>query len=57
LENTALNLTEAESRIRDADISEEIMHMVKAQIRMQAAIAMIAQANVATTDGSTIIVA
>ncbi|HHU61212.1 MAG TPA: flagellin [Natronincola sp.] len=47
LENTALNLTEAESRIRDADIAEEIMHMVKAQIRMQAAIAMIAQANVA----------
>lgn len=47
LENTAINLAEAESRIRDADIAEEIMHMVKAQIRMQASLAMIAQANVA----------
>ena len=46
LENTAINLTEAESRIRDADIAEETMNMVKAQIRMQAALAMIAQANV-----------
>ncbi len=47
LDNTALNLAEAESRIRDADIAEEMMNMVKAQIRMQAALAMIAQANVA----------
>ena len=46
LENTAINLAEAESRIRDADIAEEMMNMVKAQIRMQAALAMIAQANV-----------
>jgi len=46
LDNTAINLAEAESRIRDADIAEEIMNMVKAQIRMQAALAMIAQANV-----------
>lgn len=46
LENTALNLQEAESRIRDADIAEEVMNMVKAQIRMQASLAMIAQANV-----------
>lgn len=46
LENTALNLQDAESRIRDADIAEEVMNMVKAQIRMQAALAMIAQANV-----------
>lgn len=47
LENTALNLTEAESRIRDADLAEEILNMVKAQMQMQAALAMIAQANVA----------
>ncbi len=46
LENTAINLAEAESRIRDADIAEEIMNMVNAQIRMQASLAMIAQANV-----------
>ena len=46
LENTAVNLAEAESRIRDADIAEEMMNMVKAQIRMQASLAMIAQANV-----------
>lgn len=47
LENAALNLTEAESRIRDADIAEEMLNMVQAQIRMQAALAMIAQANLA----------
>lgn len=47
LENTAINLADAESRIRDADIAEEVMNMVKAQIRMQASLAMIAQANVA----------
>lgn len=47
LDNTALNLAEAESRIRDADIAEETMNMVKAQIRMQASLAMIAQANIA----------
>ncbi|KOS66596.1 flagellin [Lysinibacillus contaminans] len=34
--NTAENLTEAESRIRDADIAKEMMSMVKAQILMQA---------------------
>ena len=34
--NTAENLTEAESRIRDADIAKEMMNMVKAQILMQA---------------------
>ncbi len=47
LENTAVNVADAESRIRDADIAEEMMNMVKAQIRMQASLAMIAQANVA----------
>jgi flagellin len=47
LENTALNLAEAESRIADADIALEVMNMAQAQMRMQAALAMIAQANVA----------
>ncbi len=47
LENMALNLTEAESRISDADIALEVLNMVSAQIRMQAALAMIAQANAA----------
>jgi flagellin len=47
LDNMALNLTEAESRISDADIALEVLNMVSAQIRMQAALAMIAQANAA----------
>lgn len=34
--NTAENLQDAESRIRDADIAKEMMNMVKAQILMQA---------------------
>jgi len=46
LENTAINLAAAESRIRDADIAEEMLNLVQAQIRMQAALAMVAQANV-----------
>ena len=45
LENTALNLTAAESRVGDADIAREILNLVQAQIRMQAALAMTAQAN------------
>ncbi|WP_431027240.1 flagellin [Lysinibacillus sp. LZ02] len=36
-ENTAENLTAAESRIRDADIAKEMMNMTKASILMQAA--------------------
>lgn len=46
LEVYAENLTAAESRIRDVDIAEEIMKLVNAQIRMEVAIAMVAQANV-----------
>ena len=34
--NTAENLTAAESRIRDADIAQEMMNYVKASILMQA---------------------
>ena len=45
LETTAINLADAESRIRDVDIAAEIIQMVQAQIRMQAALAMVAQAN------------
>lgn len=47
LENTALNLTAAESRIRDADIALEVLNLVQAQIRMQASLAVAAQANIA----------
>lgn len=47
LENTAVNLTDALSRIMDADLAEEVLNLVQAQIRMQASLAMIAQANVA----------
>lgn len=47
LENTALNLSASESRIRDADIALEALKLVQAQIRMQAALAMMAQANLA----------
>ena len=36
-ENTAENLTAAESRIRDADIAKEMMNYVKSSILMQAA--------------------
>ncbi|MFF5995612.1 flagellin [Lysinibacillus sp. KU-BSD001] len=36
-ENTAENLTAAESRIRDADIAKEMMNMTKVSILMQAA--------------------
>lgn len=34
-ENTAINLQDAESRIRDVDIAKEMMHMVKSQILAQ----------------------
>lgn len=39
------NLIAAESRIRDVDIAEEIMNFTNAQLHMQVAIAMMAQAN------------
>jgi flagellin len=40
-----LNLSAAESRIRDADMAKEMMAHTKASILMQAGIAMLAQAN------------
>ncbi|HCL98910.1 MAG TPA: flagellin [Fervidobacterium sp.] len=39
------NLTAAESRIRDADMSQEMMQFTKQQILMQSGMSMIAQAN------------
>jgi len=39
------NLSAAESRIRDADMAEEIMEFTRSQIMVQAGIAMLAQAN------------
>lgn len=45
LKNQALNLAEAESRIRDADIAEEMMNLVKAQMRVQLSAWVIAQSN------------
>jgi len=41
---TRVNLTDAESRIRDADIAKEMMNFVKYQILAQASMAMLAQA-------------
>lgn len=48
VENLAIaaeNLTEANSRIRDTDMAEEMMQLTKANILQQAATAMLAQAN------------
>ncbi|WP_279041550.1 flagellin [Brevibacillus borstelensis] len=43
--NYAVNLTAAESRIRDADMAKEIMEMTKNNILSQVATAMLVQAN------------
>lgn len=45
IDNTAENLAASESAIRDLDISEEITNFTKAQIMVQAGMAMLAQAN------------
>ncbi|OZI11195.1 flagellin [Bacillaceae bacterium SAS-127] len=45
LENTAENLTAAESRIRDADMAKEMMEYAKQSVLAQVAMAMMAQAN------------
>jgi len=47
LEQTALNLQAAESRIRDADLAEEMMNYTRHNILYQVAMAMLAQANMA----------
>ncbi|MBX6378325.1 MAG: flagellin [Clostridia bacterium] len=46
LQTAAENLTAAESRIRDADIAQEMVKFTKYQILAQAGTAMLAQANV-----------
>ncbi|MDR1732766.1 MAG: hypothetical protein LBR61_11800 [Synergistaceae bacterium] len=45
LRTTSTNLTEAESRIRDADMSEEMLNFTRLQILSQSGTAMLAQAN------------
>ncbi|WP_368900928.1 flagellin N-terminal helical domain-containing protein [Oceanobacillus oncorhynchi] len=45
LSNTVTNLTQAESRIRDADIAKEMMLYTKHSLLAQVAMAMLAQAN------------
>src|SRR5699024_4474690 len=44
LATTRVNLTAAESRIRDADIEKEMMNYVKYQMLTQVSMAMLAQA-------------
>lgn len=43
--NMSINLSSAESRIRDADMAEEMMLLVKSQMLAQVSVAMLAQAN------------
>lgn len=45
----AENLQAAESRIRDADMAEEVVNFTKAQVLVQASQAMLAQANIKPT--------
>ncbi len=45
LESNSTNLTEARSRIEDADYAEEVSNMTKANILQQAGTSMLAQAN------------
>ncbi len=45
LRNTASNLTSAESRIRDADVAQEMIEFTRNQIVSQSGTAMLAQAN------------
>ena len=45
LTTTSLNLTNSESRIRDADMSKTMMNFVKYQILNQSGTSMLAQAN------------
>ncbi|GHT00480.1 flagellin [Synergistales bacterium] len=45
LTTTATNLTAAESRIRDADMSKEMLNFTRLQILMQSGTSMLAQAN------------
>jgi len=46
ISSTEENLTNAESRIRDVDMAQEMVEFTKSSILNQAAISMLAQANV-----------
>ena len=45
LKNTGTNLTAAESRLRDVDVSQEMIEFTRDQIISQSGMAMLAQAN------------
>ena len=45
LETSSLNLSQAESRIRDADMAKEMMEFVRLQILTESGTAMLSQAN------------
>lgn len=45
LQNAAQNLTEADSKLRDADISLEVSELTRNQILMQTSVAMVGQSN------------
>jgi len=45
IDNTAENISAAESRIRDTDMAKEMMNYTKSQILTQASQSMLAQAN------------
>ncbi|MFY0741563.1 flagellin [Solibacillus silvestris] len=47
--NYKINLTNAESQIRDADISKEILTLTNKQVLLQSSTAMLAQANQLTS--------
>ena len=51
LTTTATNVTEARSRIEDADYSAETANLAKSQILSQASTAMLAQANQSQQSG------
>ena len=45
LQNAVQSLTEADSKLRDADISLEVVELTKNQILMQTSVAMVGQSN------------
>ncbi len=45
LDNAVVNLSNAQSRIQDADYAREVSNLVRARILQQAGIAMLAQVN------------
>ena len=45
LDSSVINLSAAQSRIQDADYAREVSNLIRAQIRQQVGIAILAQAN------------